>query len=145
MNTCPSSTECLNLEGTYRCECNATNEINVRKRSTHSAALSFPATSSSSSCSTSCIVDGLERSDGERWPLSSRQPCVVCECNEGTVECKPKECDCTDPQSDSQCCPNCSRPESVCHHQDNADIIFKNGAKWVYDCQTCQCRVSICR
>lgn len=139
LNTCPSSTSCLNLLGTYRCECNTTNEIdfsNVQKRSSY---LAGP----SSACSTSCIVDAFERMHAERWPLSGRESCTMCECNEGVVECKPKTCDCNDPDSDGQCCPQCTNTAKVCHHQENSEIVFTNAQKWVYDCQTCQCRVSL--
>lgn len=127
LNTCPSSSKCINFDGSYRCECNqtVTSEQSV-----------------SETCGT-CLVNGIEYAHDQRWPLSS-DSCTTCHCVEGVVNCTQMECNCSSvtSQTDSQCCPQCNHDKS-CPHQEDRHKRFKSGQRWDYDCQTCECMVSV--
>nr|XP_027204344.1 protein kinase C-binding protein NELL2-like [Dermatophagoides pteronyssinus] len=135
LNTCPSNSKCINIEGTYRCDCN----IDGNNHTFHfNANISL----TDSICPKTCIVNGMERKHNERWPVSSKDPCTICQCVQGVVSCQLKQCDCSQKNSiDSQCCPEChiNSDEKVCYHQENHHRVYKNGERWTYECETCEC------
>ncbi|KAM3609081.1 uncharacterized protein V6R79_009469 [Siganus canaliculatus] len=55
-----------------------------------------------------CLYEGLERANGETWDDPS-DPCAVCACHEGSVQCERKRCppsNCKHPVQ-RQCCMSC--------------------------------------
>lgn len=130
LNTCPSTSKCVNLNGSYRCDCvssgsdNGTSDDNSIK-----------------TCSDLCIFNGVERRNKEKWPKSSKEQCTYCQCLDGVVTCKPIQCNCNDDDIDLHCCPECKSNGKMCRHQENKNIFYKNGQQWNYDCQTCECMV----
>ena len=138
LNTCPSNSKCINIEGTYRCDCNINDGNNHTFHSNTNLSLT------DSICPKTCIVNGMERKHNERWPVSSKDPCTICQCVQGVVSCQLKQCDCSQKNSiDSQCCPEChtNSDEKVCYHQENHHRVYKNGERWTYECETCECMV----
>ncbi|XP_076311200.1 protein kinase C-binding protein NELL1-like isoform X3 [Tachypleus tridentatus] len=112
-HTCHGSAVCINKNGSYICECQE-----------------------NSTCSLSCLYYGSEKLDGETW-LVADSTCTECVCKGGVVTCKKQECDCSRPDIDLDCCPNCDF-SSYCHHQE-VPRIFCNGERWVYQCEVCEC------
>lgn len=91
-------------------------------------------------CST-CTVNGIERLHGESWPSES-DTCRTCQCKEGVTKCEKTQCDCSARHRDLHCCPQCNH-DKVCLHQEDRTKVFKSGQRWNYDCQTCECIVSV--
>ncbi|XP_076324336.1 protein kinase C-binding protein NELL2-like isoform X1 [Tachypleus tridentatus] len=112
-STCHRTAVCVNDEGSYHCEC--------QKNST---------------CSLSCIYYGTEKSNGDTW-LAADSICTECFCKAGVVTCQKQECDCNKPDIDLGCCPECDT-SSYCRHQE-VSKLFRNGERWVYQCQICEC------
>lgn len=158
LNTCPSNGRCINFDGGYRCECN-NNQTDINGNSTE---LNEVDSSSPSTpiidhhCHTCTTENGVQRVDGERWHAEGHS-CSTCHCSEGVVTCEAMECNCDDHQMmlmhlDGQqlqhCCPQCSggsgrSGSKVCLHQEDRMKVFTNGERWNYDCQTCECMVSV--
>ncbi|RWS27877.1 protein kinase C-binding protein NELL2-like protein, partial [Leptotrombidium deliense] len=114
INTCHESTQCVNFEGGYRCDCHTQHN-----------------------CSLNCSDNGIERFNGERWPEENNL-CSECSCHKGVVTCHSQSCNCNDPQVDVNCCPQCDI-STQCRHQEDNSLMFKSGDTWIYQCQICEC------
>ena len=148
LNSCPSNSKCINIQGTYRCDCNNLNNNIVVDDDdgggNHTSHSTINVSFDDSFCPKTCIINGMERKNGEQWPASLKDPCTICQCVKGVVSCEPKKCDCSQKNSiDSQCCPECHSYSSkkVCYHQENHHLVYKNGERWTYECETCECMV----
>ncbi|KAH9497372.1 Thrombospondin N-terminal -like domains containing protein, partial [Dermatophagoides farinae] len=145
LNSCPSNSKCINIQGTYRCDCNNLNNNIVDDDDgggNHTSHSTMNVSFDDSFCPKTCIINGMERKNGEQWPASLKDPCTICQCVKGVVSCEPKKCDCSQKNSiDSQCCPECHSYSSkkVCYHQENHHLVYKNGERWTYECETCEC------
>ncbi|XP_034032503.1 kielin/chordin-like protein isoform X2 [Thalassophryne amazonica] len=56
-----------------------------------------------------CLIEGRERANGETWDNTS-DPCTVCTCHEGSVQCEKKRCptsNCNHPIQ-RECCSSCA-------------------------------------
>lgn len=68
--------------------------------------------------------------------------CTNCTCTNGRLNCRQTECDCTNNDHvQSNCCAHCNAQAS-CAHQELANVRFRSGQQWIYQCQTCECLVS---
>ncbi len=123
LHTCHHSAKCVNEDGGYYCECKSTDN-------------------SERICSNNCIHNNIEYSDGNEW-TSDNDSCMKCSCNKGVVTCHKPTCNCKDAQIDLDCCPQCDISSRVCHHQQDPSIKYRTGQTWVYDCQMCECMVSL--
>lgn len=112
-HTCHSTATCINLEGSFQCIC-----------------------ADNATCSFNCDHLGMERINGEVWPIGPGS-CTTCACRNGVVDCRKARCDCSDPRTDLECCPQCDR-STFCEHQE-APVKFANGERWIYQCQICEC------
>ena len=88
-----------------------------------------------------CVVNKVERPHGDVWTPPGSE-CSKCLCSEGTVTCDRIVCNCTDPKVDLACCPQCD-PRASCSHQIQPNLTFNSGQRWIYQCQTCECLVSV--
>lgn len=91
-----------------------------------------------------CMFEGMEISDGETISPHN-QPCKICTCNKGVITCEEPICDCSTWKKSSGrdlCCPQCDPTES-CLHQELKHLVFRSGEQWIYQCQTCECLVSV--
>ncbi|XP_076370137.1 protein kinase C-binding protein NELL1-like isoform X1 [Tachypleus tridentatus] len=113
-HTCHHSTVCVNKEGGYKCDCKE-----------------------NSTCSLNCMYHGTETRDGETWLAAAGSTCTECSCNSGVVTCQKQTCDCSRTDIDLECCPQCD-VTTFCRHQE-VPRIFRNGERWVYQCQVCEC------
>ncbi|KAJ6221167.1 hypothetical protein RDWZM_006979 [Blomia tropicalis] len=137
LNTCPDEGRCVNFDGGYRCECNRT-MINDQVQSTESTSTTMTTTTTTIDSCQTCMVDGLLRENGQRWPHHTDQ-CSICQCLDGVARCEHRQCDCSSTNHiDSHCCPQCVRAK-VCIHQEDRTRVFRSGQQWSYDCQTCEC------
>ncbi|XP_037967933.2 protein kinase C-binding protein NELL1 isoform X2 [Plutella xylostella] len=122
LHTCHPSAACRNIDGGFRCECEAP------------------------SCELSCSWQGSIMADGSRWPESGG--CKVCSCVAGVASCTRAPCTCdnldnvdTDTSmsvAPSSCCPHCD-PRFHCRHQEMHHVTFRSGERWLYQCQICEC------
>lgn len=81
-----------------------------------------------------------EIEDGS-WQVHNE--CTNCTCISGRFHCAQIECDCTNNNYEqSICCAHCNAQAS-CAHQELLDVRFRSGQQWIYQCQTCECLVSI--
>lgn len=91
-----------------------------------------------------CLFEDMEIADGERVSPHN-QPCNICTCNKGVITCEEPACNCSTWKKGSGrdlCCPQCD-PKESCLHQELKHIVFRSGEQWIYQCQTCECLVSI--
>lgn len=91
-----------------------------------------------------CMFEGMEISDGETISPHN-QPCKICTCSKGVITCEEPVCDCSTWKKSSGrdlCCPQCDPTES-CLHQELKHLVFRSGEQWIYQCQTCECLVSV--
>jgi len=84
------------------------------------------------------MYDGVEVVDGGQ--VSSK--CRRCRCEAGRMVCEQPACDCSDPEVDHDCCKACDQV-TQCHHQQLHNVVFRAGEQWLFNCQTCECLVSI--
>ncbi|KAH0617225.1 hypothetical protein JD844_029085 [Phrynosoma platyrhinos] len=90
-----------------------------------------------------CIYDGRVYSPGESFQ-PGKDPCEVCTCELGHIECHIQEClpiVCQDGlvkvQVPGQCCAECQDPGASCSHQGQT---FQSHEHWQVDeCTTCTC------
>lgn len=69
--------------------------------------------------------------------------CTNCTCTSGRLVCTRIECDCAnDDHVQSVCCAHCNAQAS-CAHQELPNVRFRSGQQWIYQCQTCECLVSV--
>lgn len=120
-HTCHNSARCVNDNGGYHCECKTGRD--------------------GGGCSYHCVDNGIERRSGESWTMQNKA-CSRCSCNKGVVTCQENICNCNDAQVDINCCPQCDR-QTRCHHQADYAITFRSGQTWMYQCQLCECMVSV--
>ncbi|OWF42735.1 protein kinase C-binding protein NELL1-like [Mizuhopecten yessoensis] len=112
-HTCHPSTKCHNLEGSYECRCQP----------------GMP-------CIKQCRDKDSYHDDGSIW-TPSNDKCMECTCKVGITTCHKRECDCSNPHTDYECCLHCDKT-SQCRHQE-VPLMFDNGERWIYQCQTCEC------
>ncbi|XP_074600127.1 protein kinase C-binding protein NELL1-like isoform X2 [Brevipalpus obovatus] len=116
IHDCNSGSDCVNTEGSFRCEC--------------------PDHGSGVCEYNSCYDNGKEYAHGYAW--NRTDTCETCNCHRGAARCASKECSCNDIDVDLNCCPQCD-PRGVCVHQENTSKTFTNGQTWLYQCQMCEC------
>jgi len=112
-HTCHNSATCLNTVGSYTCDCQY---------------------SDNPQCSTSCVLEGVEHDDGSSWV----DGCNQCQCNSGRVECHQIDCDCSQSNTDRDCCYECY-DTMVCSHQSIPGVHYSSGHRWSYNCMECEC------
>lgn len=89
-----------------------------------------------------CWFEGREVANGETLAPSGN-PCRRCNCKSGVITCTEPICDCSVATSrKDKCCPQCD-PAASCRHQELHHLVFRSGERWIYQCQTCECLVSI--
>ncbi|XP_047658859.1 protein kinase C-binding protein NELL1 isoform X3 [Tachysurus fulvidraco] len=114
-HTCWNDSVCVNLPGTFDCVC-----VNGPE------------------CTGDCIQGEELKHNGQEWSLG-HDHCTVCTCKDGRVFCRRRACDCSDPDLDLSCCPECdTRQSSQCVHQ-NGYTLYHSGESWIYNCQKCRC------
>lgn len=94
--------------------------------------------------SVGCMFEEAEIKDGDRV-FPHNQPCKICTCRKGVITCEDKPCNCSTWKGGSgrdMCCPQCD-PKESCQHQELKNVVFKSGEQWIYQCQTCECLVSV--
>lgn len=132
-HSCHPTARCVNTQGHFECECPVTGS--------GSSLLSLP---SSADCRLSCMFEDNEIPDGGK--ISPRnQPCKVCTCVKGVISCLEPPCNCSAWRRGSArdlCCPQCD-PKESCQHQELKHVTFRSGEQWIYQCQTCECLVSM--
>lgn len=70
------------------------------------------------------------------------EECTNCTCASGRLHCARIQCDCANgDHAQSVCCAHCDAQAS-CTHQELANVKFRSGQQWIYQCQTCECLVS---
>ncbi|KAK3533142.1 hypothetical protein QTP70_010179 [Hemibagrus guttatus] len=80
-------------------------------------------------------ITALEEICMEEW---AKLPATLAVCD-GRVFCRRRVCDCTAPDPDLSCCPECdTRQSSQCVHQ-NGYTLYHSGESWIYNCQQCRC------
>ncbi|TRY56255.1 hypothetical protein DNTS_028374, partial [Danionella cerebrum] len=125
LSTCANDSVCFNVDGSYECRCAHTP---THFRTQH--------------CSGDCVHEAQIRHSGETWELE-RDPCTICSCQEGRVNCRRMVCVCEEPSPNLLCCPECHKHihthSSQCLHQ-NGRIIFNSGDTWIDNCQRCHCQ-----
>lgn len=90
------------------------------------------------------MFEDAEIKDGDRV-FPSNQPCKICTCRKGVISCEDQPCNCSTWKGGSgrdMCCPQCD-PKESCQHQELKNVVFKSGEQWIYQCQTCECLVSL--
>lgn len=121
--SCHPNAKCVNTEGHFECQC-----TEVEKPD----------------CRLSCMFEDNEIPDGGK--VSPRnQPCKVCTCSRGVITCEETSCNCSTWRRGSGrdlCCPQCD-PRESCQHQELKHVTFRSGEQWIYQCQTCECLVSV--
>ncbi|KAK3561645.1 hypothetical protein QTP86_012047 [Hemibagrus guttatus] len=114
-HTCWNDSVCVNLPGTFDCVC-----VNGPE------------------CTGDCIQGEELKHNRQEWSLG-HDHCTVCTCKDGRVFCRRRVCDCTAPDPDLSCCPECdTRQSSQCVHQ-NGYTLYHSGESWIYNCQQCRC------
>ncbi|KAG7327798.1 hypothetical protein KOW79_009404 [Hemibagrus wyckioides] len=114
-HTCWNDSVCVNLPGTFDCVC-----VNGPE------------------CTGDCVQGEELKHNGHEWSLG-QDHCTVCTCKDGRVFCRRRVCDCTAPDLDLSCCPECdTRLSSQCVHQ-NGYTLYHSGESWIYNCQQCRC------
>ncbi|XP_043204640.1 protein kinase C-binding protein NELL1-like isoform X1 [Amphibalanus amphitrite] len=113
LHTCDPQATCVNTNGSYTCEC-----VGLQ-------------------CTNNCTVGDEVHPHGSSWPDSERA-CHTCLCLDGVTTCQPRPCDCSDPDVDVTCCPKCDS-SSGCFHQTRPNVRFRNGDRWLHQCQLCEC------
>lgn len=134
-HSCHPSATCVNTEGHFECKCSnmksSYNTLKSRQTTNHE-------------CKLSCMFEGNEILD-QQTVQPRNQPCSTCTCSSGVISCSEQSCDCSQwRESDDRdlCCPQCD-PNESCQHQELKHVTFKSGEQWIYQCQTCECLVSI--
>uniref|UniRef100_A0A3B4UL11 Kielin cysteine rich BMP regulator n=1 Tax=Seriola dumerili TaxID=41447 RepID=A0A3B4UL11_SERDU len=82
--------------------------VNCQRKPCTFAACSHPITQECCRTCEGCLYDGRERANGETWGDVS-DPCAMCVCREGSVQCERKRCpptNCNHPVQ-RQCCMSC--------------------------------------
>jgi hypothetical protein len=134
-HSCHPSATCVNTEGHFECKCNSNmkssyNTLKSRQTTNHDC--------------NSCMFESNEIADQQKI-TPRNQPCITCTCSKGVITCDEPSCDCSKwRRSDDRdlCCPQCD-PNESCQHQELKHVTFKSGEQWIYQCQTCECLVSI--
>lgn len=121
--SCHPTSKCVNTEGHFECQCTEEEEPD---------------------CKLSCIFEDAEVLDGAT--VSPRNaPCKVCKCSRGVITCEDTPCNCSTWKRGNGrdlCCPQCD-PRESCQHQELKHVTFRSGEQWIYQCQQCECLVSI--
>lgn len=137
-HSCHPSATCVNTDGHFECKCG----------NLHTMASSLNTLKSrdvtGSQCKLSCMFENNEMSD-QSQVRPRNQPCTLCTCSKGVVTCAEPPCDCSKwrkSQDRELCCPQCD-PKESCQHQELKHVTFKSGEQWIYQCQTCECLVSV--
>ncbi|XP_071134214.1 protein kinase C-binding protein NELL1-like isoform X2 [Mytilus edulis] len=112
-HTCHMSTTCVNTEGGYTCACQ----------------IGMP-------CINDCMRNGEYHRNNSVW-TDEEDKCIQCLCQNGVTSCHKKPCDCSAADVDFECCRHCDE-SSKCQHQE-VPIFLKNGERWIFQCQTCEC------
>ncbi|XP_043562077.1 von Willebrand factor C and EGF domain-containing protein-like isoform X2 [Chiloscyllium plagiosum] len=88
-----------------------------------------------------CLFNGVNYTNGSQF-IHRDEPCLQCQCSEGTVMCKSQKGQCQVLQCDllqqetpvGQCCPVCV--DSLCAHQDQ---VHEDQTHWLDGCNLCHC------
>lgn len=137
-HSCHPSSTCVNTDGHFECQCtnlhSARSSLNTLKSRGDS----------SNECKLSCMFENNEIADQSQI-RPRNQPCSVCTCSKGVITCAEPPCDCSKWRKSEDrelCCPQCD-PKESCQHQELKHVTFKSGEQWIYQCQTCECLVSM--
>ncbi|CAG2255126.1 unnamed protein product [Mytilus edulis] len=147
-HTCHMSTTCVNTEGGYTCACQ----------------IGMP-------CINDCMRNGEYHRNNSVWTdeedkciqclcqvnvftmyvfvdtrnnsvlTDEEDECIQCLYQNGVTSCHKKPCDCSAADVDFECCRHCDE-SSKCQHQE-VPIFLKNGERWIFQCQTCECLVAL--
>ncbi|XP_078000540.1 protein kinase C-binding protein NELL1-like [Glandiceps talaboti] len=86
-------------------------------------------------CHGKCIHDGEEIRNGQQFKPDDE--CYTCQCQDGVKTCTPDVCDCNAATVNLDCCPHCDF-NGQCLHQ-LKPVVYDDGDRWDYECQRCQC------
>lgn len=141
--SCHQTSKCINTEGHFECRCGDVDE-DGNDDDDEADSNNNNNKNEKPDCRLSCTFEGAEVADGAK--VSPRnQPCKICSCTRGVIVCEETKCDCSTWKRGSGrdlCCPQCD-PRESCQHQELKHVKFRSGEQWIYQCQTCECLVSL--
>ncbi|XP_070541388.1 protein kinase C-binding protein NELL2-like isoform X2 [Ptychodera flava] len=164
IDNCHSNSECINLPGSYYCQCKTgyhsdllphtgygatcqdIDECSPKNKKGHTCHSDMTCVNEEGGyqcqcndidqCHGKCMYKGQEKHNGEKFKPDDK--CYSCTCKDGKADCKPDVCDCSSDTVDLECCSHCNF-NGQCLHQENP-VVYDSGDKWTYQCQTCQCQ-----